>query len=167
MMTSGASGAPARWSFVLPPRSPTPAQLRAADASEGTSPPQRTGAGSSVDGARTVGAGSPGGRKRPGPPRSLEERDERIRQAIVSRELLAQRLRDEARRRHNHRVSAVGGGLLALARSGTQGAIEVLEAVLDRLPKKEKAHRDFIDWDWRVTSEKAPVVPFHWVRKKR
>ena len=72
-------------------------------------------------------------------PRTLAEIDAEIERMTRHRE---QKLKDEVEenaRHHNHRMIALGGGLLALVRDGSTEADRLLERIVSQIPAKQRA----------------------------
>ena len=83
-------------------------------------------------------------------PRTIAEIDAEIERMTRHRE---QKLKDEVEenaRHHNHRMIALGGGLLALVRDGSTEADRLLERIVAEIPAKQRAV--FKNWD-RPTAE--------------
>ena len=90
-------------------------------------------------------------------PRTIAEIDAEIERMTRHRE---QKLKDEVEenaRHHNHRMIALGGGILALVRDGSTEADRLLERIVAQIPAKQRAV--FTDWDRpTATPDAAPTA---------
>ena len=83
-------------------------------------------------------------------PRTLADIDAEIERMTRHRKQQFQEEAEENERHHNHRLIALGGGLLALVRDGSIEADRLLERILAQIPAKQWA--PFKNWN-RPTAE--------------
>ena len=104
-------------------------------------------------------------------PRTIAECDAMMAATHGLRAQVAKALRDDHKRRHNHRMAALGAELLSRARNAESPlaatADEIVGALATRPTKDHpEGHPDFRDWDWRQ-SDRFKVPPSPWRRRRR
>ena len=147
------------------------ASRQQADAAEPEPQPSKQEAAQASKAAVAAASAGGTGRRRPGRPSTVAEYDERIDAAIRARAQLVNRQSLRIRRRHKHRMSALGGDLLGAARRGDQVAIGLTTRFIEQLARPKPGTRRnpdpaFVDWDWRVP-ETASKPLVSWVRRER
>ena len=141
-----------------------------ADAAEPESQPSKQEAAQASKPAVAAASAGGTGRRRPGRPSPVAEHDDRIEAALRDRAQFVRRQSLRIRRRHKHRVAALGDDLLGAARRGDQAAVDLITRFIEQLARPKPGTRRtpdaaFVDWDWR-RPETAPK-PLVWVRRGR
>ena len=104
-------------------------------------------------------------------PRTIAECDAMMAATHDLRAQVAKAQRDDHKRRHDHRMAALGAELLSRARNAESTlaatADEIVGALATRPTKDHpEGHPDFRDWDWRQ-SDRFKVPPSPWRRRRR
>ena len=91
-------------------------------------------------------------------PRTMQDIDDEIRRLEEHLEKRLAREKEDDKRQHRRRMTIVGGALLGLVEAGSAEAGAMLDAILQKIPKKER--KPFDGWDPpRLPAQAARSLP--------